>query len=222
VPTSYSGSTTRPAAPDAETGDSSLSQPSGEEEGRVGDQAEANCLGGATTIMIRRLSTRITQQELMRTINHAGFWQRYDFFYLPMKSRGSRGFAFVNFDTADTAQDFFKAFNGHKLETQGSELPLEVVAADVQGFEENARHYSRFRGSRRLGFSQPFFFRAMPPGSVKLPVMYQDVTGLKPQVKIREETRESRRPYSSTCGQCRTTLAPEHRFCMYCGLPVGL
>merc|ERR1719229_1723915 len=74
-------------------------------------------LSGNTTVMMRHIPGKYTQQKLMREINSAGFLGKYDFFCLPMQpqSRGNRGFAFVNFSAVEAAESFYAAFHGKRL-----------------------------------------------------------------------------------------------------------
>jgi len=125
-------------------------------------------LSGNTTVMVRHVPAKYTQQKLMREINSAGFLGKYDFFYLPMQpqSRGNRGFAFVNFATAQAAEAFYAAFHGKRLRHLRSEQPIAVMPADLQGFERNAEHYASLRkvGSRRpLQSGRALFFKPLPP-----------------------------------------------------------
>lgn len=134
-------------------------------------------LFGKTTVMLRHIPVKLTQRKLMREINSAGFLGRYDFIYLPMdqRSRANRGFAFCNFETPETAMLFFEVFHGKKFrfcekdrgngEDAEKDVPLEVLAADIQGFEGNAEHYVTACATRRSrhSHSRPLLLRPLPP-----------------------------------------------------------
>eukprot|EP00443_Scrippsiella_acuminata_P007921 CAMPEP_0115323580 /NCGR_PEP_ID=MMETSP0270-20121206/82019_1 /TAXON_ID=71861 /ORGANISM="Scrippsiella trochoidea, Strain CCMP3099" /LENGTH=483 /DNA_ID=CAMNT_0002743637 /DNA_START=171 /DNA_END=1620 /DNA_ORIENTATION=+ len=130
--------------------------------------ASGGGLSGNTTVMMRHIPGKYTQQKLMREINSVGFLGKYDFFYLPMQpqSRGNRGFAFVNFSTAEDAESFYHTFHGRRLRHFRSEQAVAVMPADLQGFERNAAHYASIRkmGSRwrPLQNGRALFFRPLP------------------------------------------------------------
>lgn len=124
---------------------------------------DVSCLAGCTTVMVRNIPCKYTQRKLMREINSTGFLGRYDFLYLPMdpRRRANRGFAFLNLDSPEIAASFFELFNGKMLRHFSAEKPIEVVAADIQGFEANAEHYLSARAVRRNrdSHSRPLFLR---------------------------------------------------------------
>lgn len=123
-------------------------------------------MGEYTTVMIRNIPCKYTQAKLMREINGAGFLGRFDFIYLPMdpRSKANRGFAFCNFDCPQNAELFYQTYHGKKLRHFASDKVVEVVPADVQGFEDNAEHYlsARANGRIRSSHSRPLFLRPLP------------------------------------------------------------
>eukprot|EP00448_Togula_jolla_P038344 CAMPEP_0170625334 /NCGR_PEP_ID=MMETSP0224-20130122/30702_1 /TAXON_ID=285029 /ORGANISM="Togula jolla, Strain CCCM 725" /LENGTH=315 /DNA_ID=CAMNT_0010951899 /DNA_START=40 /DNA_END=983 /DNA_ORIENTATION=+ len=93
-----------------------------------------------TTVMMRNLPSTLCLKALMKEINSSGFKGRYDFCYIPSNfSTGrSKGFAFVNFLTAEGANQFFREWHGSKrFVHEDCALPLNLSAATIQGLEEN-------------------------------------------------------------------------------------
>merc|ERR1712032_49699 len=89
-----------------------------------------------------------------------------DFYYLPMDSRSfkNRGFAFMNFISAEAAEEFYQAFHGKYFLIQTSkDKPLKVLPADHQGVEENYRkfviEYTEPEKVRNAAKGQPVFFK---------------------------------------------------------------
>jgi hypothetical protein len=121
--------------------------------------------GDQTTAMLRNIPSKYTQAKLMREINGAGFLGHFDFLYLPMdpRSKVNRGFAFCNFDSAESAKRFFKLFHRKKLRHFSSDKVVEVVPADIQGFDGNAEHYMAAQAMGRIrSNSRPLFMRPLP------------------------------------------------------------
>jgi hypothetical protein len=100
--------------------------------------------GDHTTVVLRNIPRKYTQDELMSEINGAGFQGCFDFLYIPMdlRSRVNAGFAVCNFGGRATAARFRETFHGKTLGTCPSdEVVIEVSPADVQGFQGNAKLY---------------------------------------------------------------------------------
>jgi len=125
-------------------------------------------LAGKTTVMVKNVPVKYTQRKLLREFLAAGFHGKLDFIYLPIdpRSRCSRGFAFCNFSSPEVTQQFFSTFHKKFLNAFESEIPLEVAAAEIQGFEANAEHYLVVKASRkekgRDTFGCPTFLRPLP------------------------------------------------------------
>jgi RNA recognition motif-containing protein len=76
--------------------------------------------------------------KLQRMMESAGY--TFNYFHFPRDSRRgrNRGFAFVNFSTAQMAQAFRQNFNNVTLCHPGEkEKPITVVPSSLQGFESN-------------------------------------------------------------------------------------
>lgn len=129
---------------------------------------DAAVLAGKTTVMVKNVPVKYTQRKLLREFLSAGFHGKMDFIYLPIdpRSRCSRGFAFCNFSSPEVTQEFFSAFHKKFLHSYDSEVPLEVAAAEIQGFEANAEHYLIVKASRkekgRDTFGCPTFLKPLP------------------------------------------------------------
>eukprot|EP00931_Biecheleriopsis_adriatica_P069828 TRINITY_DN43636_c0_g1_i1.p1 TRINITY_DN43636_c0_g1~~TRINITY_DN43636_c0_g1_i1.p1 ORF type:complete len:351 (+),score=50.35 TRINITY_DN43636_c0_g1_i1:70-1122(+) len=127
----------------------------------------ASALRGATTVMIKPLPTKYTQRKLLRELLGAGFQGKIDFIYLPLdaRSQNNRGFGFCNLESTQAAERFYRVFQGSYLNDFESSRPLEVSAAEVQGFEANAELYfsSKSIKTGRNTRSHPIFLRALPP-----------------------------------------------------------
>ncbi|CAJ1435311.1 unnamed protein product [Effrenium voratum] len=204
-------------------------------------------LSGLTTVMIRNVPSRYTQQKLMREINSLGFLGQYDFFYLPVQphGRGNRGFAFVNFICPEAAERFYMALHG-RMFRHCAEAPAAVMPADLQGFEVNAEHYANMRHSRSarrpLQAGRALFFRPLPQhlldivGSAakvvdcagpELECVAPDVNsilpiGLQPPVAHRQMVGSAQAKDACQvqrfCTYCGCAKPPAHTFCTYCGM----
>lgn len=96
-----------------------------------------------TTMMLRNIPMQYTQSALREELDHSGFADSYDFFYLPMdiKNHTSVGYAFVNFLNSSDATRFFEAFSGYKFNLFRSKKIGEVSTAFIQGLENNLKHF---------------------------------------------------------------------------------
>eukprot|EP00927_Polykrikos_kofoidii_P050789 TRINITY_DN44662_c0_g1_i1.p1 TRINITY_DN44662_c0_g1~~TRINITY_DN44662_c0_g1_i1.p1 ORF type:complete len:760 (-),score=111.90 TRINITY_DN44662_c0_g1_i1:372-2528(-) len=111
-----------------------------------------------TTMMLKNIPCRKSQEEVMTQVNSRGFSERYDFFYLPrdVKFRANLGYAFINFLTPEDASKFEAEMNGYRFIGSGSSKACAVVPAHVQGLTNNLSAFKRtevMRSSRRPYFS---------------------------------------------------------------------
>ncbi|CEG45527.1 mei2-like protein [Plasmopara halstedii] len=101
-----------------------------------------------TTLMIRNIPNKYTQQMLLAEINsnHRG---NYDFFYLPIdfKNKCNMGYAFINFIEAAHIELFHKNFNGQKWTNFNSEKVCAISYARLQGKQAMV---ARFQNSSLL------------------------------------------------------------------------
>ena len=98
-----------------------------------------------TTLMIRNIPNRYSQSELLMEIREAGFDTKFDFFYLPMdhETHANFGYAFINFVDEREVAPFTKRFNGLKLNRFTSNKIIQIVPAQLQGFQANLQHYCK-------------------------------------------------------------------------------
>lgn len=101
-----------------------------------------------TTIMIRHIPNKYTQQMLLDEINenHIG---TYDFFYLPIdfKNRCNVGYAFINFMDPRSIIAFYQELNGQRWRNFNSEKVCTLTYARIQG---KAAMVNRFQNSSLL------------------------------------------------------------------------
>lgn len=100
-----------------------------------------------TTVMIRNIPNRYTQEELLEEIFKHDF--DMNFLHLPLvsKSNANVGYAFANFSTPHEARAFMRAFTGHPfLKQANTEKYAAANYARLQGFEENISFFE----SRRI------------------------------------------------------------------------
>jgi len=118
----------------------------------------------ATTLMLRNIPNRYSQDELIDELEGLGFLGTFDFFYAPVDvgSMFSVGYAFVNFVDAAWAARCQSTLDGYTFEKHlksptAKRRVATVSVAHLQGFEANMRHYvkaavsKKARGTRRSG-----------------------------------------------------------------------
>mmetsp|Transcript_77855 Transcript_77855/g.166953 ORF Transcript_77855/g.166953 Transcript_77855/m.166953 type:complete len:409 (-) Transcript_77855:68-1294(-) len=96
-----------------------------------------------TTMMLRNVPNKYSQNTLLQEINRLGFEGTYDFFYLPMDQhhRSNVGYAFVNFVETRDAERFRTTFSDHRFQKFHSRKMGNVCAAHMQGLDANLRHF---------------------------------------------------------------------------------
>merc|ERR1740130_672116 len=126
----------------------------------TGDDGGVNQAVPITTMMLKNIPCRKSQEEVMEHIDSKNFVHRYDFFYLPrdVKFRANLGYAFINFVTDHDAACFQAEMNGYRFANSGSSKACAVVPAHVQGLMNNLAAFKRtevMRSSRKPYFSGP-------------------------------------------------------------------
>lgn len=98
-----------------------------------------------TTLMIRNIPGKYTQNDLMLDLKATGFGSAYDFLYLPIDkgTAANVGYAFVNFTEATMAAKCIKSFEGHRFSRhqRSSNKLARISVAHLQGLEKNLQHY---------------------------------------------------------------------------------
>lgn len=117
--------------------------------------------GAPTTIMLRNIPNRYSQNSLIGLLDDRGFACRYDFVYLPMDFRNgvNLGYAFVNFAEPQDALGAMEAFNGFTGWFYESSKVCEVSWSHPhQGLEE---HVERYRNSPVMHHCMPDEYKPM-------------------------------------------------------------
>lgn len=95
-----------------------------------------------TTMMMSNLPCKIQSESLIEMLNSYGFAGTYDLLYLPGRGHhgSNMGYAFVNFDKAETASRFASVFDGKpysEISGSNTEKIISVRQAKTQGFKKN-------------------------------------------------------------------------------------
>lgn len=116
-----------------------------------------------TTIMMRNIQNRYTPEELLDEMCSRGLGGAFDFFYLPtdFATKKNKGYAFVNFATPATAQQFREEFDNKALPRyQTTHKVVEMSAAETQGLYANAHKYLKQQAHRVLNpWFKPIIFK---------------------------------------------------------------
>lgn len=112
-----------------------------------------------TTVMMKNIPNKYTQDSVMDLIHRRGFKASYDFLYLPIdfRSKSNMGYAFINFSTPEDAQRFVTSFTGFQDWQFNSVKVCEVTwSRPYQGL---AAHIDRYRNSPTMHTSIPAEFK---------------------------------------------------------------
>jgi len=98
-----------------------------------------------TTMMIRNIPGRYSQDDLMLDLKELGFAGTYDFLYMPMDKGTSAnvGYGFVNFVHPCWAEKCLQSFQTFRFQRHQRSLNkwAKVSVAHLQGLEKNMKHY---------------------------------------------------------------------------------
>eukprot|EP00929_Paragymnodinium_shiwhaense_P008823 TRINITY_DN11279_c0_g1_i1.p1 TRINITY_DN11279_c0_g1~~TRINITY_DN11279_c0_g1_i1.p1 ORF type:complete len:218 (-),score=41.42 TRINITY_DN11279_c0_g1_i1:457-1110(-) len=100
-----------------------------------------------TSVMIRNLPSRATEEEIMEKVDSIGFCGTYDFFFLPRRTNGyqaghrkvNQGYAFINFKNPSVTLCFMDTVAKANLVLRASPKVLNACYARVQGREHLIR-----------------------------------------------------------------------------------
>lgn len=124
--------------------------------------------------MMRNIQNRYTQEELLEEMCRRGFEGCFDFFYLPtdFSTKKNKGYAFVNFLSADIAQRFRAEFDNKALPRyHTTHKVVEMSAAETQGLHNNARKYLKQQAHRVLNpWFKPMIFKQVGDDLVCYPL----------------------------------------------------
>lgn len=97
---------------------------------------------GRTTIMIRNIPNKYTQDMLLKLIDEH-FKDTYDFFYLPMDfdNQCNVGYAFINFIEPTYICMFYETFHNTRFPMFKSDKICEIVFARIQGKKDCEEHF---------------------------------------------------------------------------------
>jgi len=100
-----------------------------------------------TTIMIRNIPSRYTQQLLVDELVTSGFRGCFDFIYLPIDFRNgcSMGYSFANFMHPQDVIHFFTRWNGRRWPQFSSRKRCELAFARIQGKQALIEHFQHSR-----------------------------------------------------------------------------
>lgn len=114
-----------------------------------------------TTVMLRNIPNKYTQDTLLSLLDDHHFHRKYDFVYLPMDFRNAvnLGYAFVNLLTHAIALELMDSLQGYDAWSFESSKVCEVSWAHPhQGFEE---HVERYRNSPVMHPTMPDEYKPM-------------------------------------------------------------
>ncbi|SCN61187.1 RNA-binding protein, putative [Plasmodium chabaudi chabaudi] len=142
---------------------------------------DSNNNNALTTVMLRNIPNKYTQNMLMDVMNEH-FKGLYDFFYLPIDFRNkcNVGYAFINFIHPHYAELFIKFFNNYKLNAFKSNKICTVTWGRVQGLKANIEHY---RNSAIMTISVPQYKPILFQNGIS--VSWPESDGPLPAIKLR-------------------------------------
>jgi len=116
-----------------------------------GDETSSTTGGNMiTTMMLKNLPCKRSQEEILRHIDQLGYGEKYDFFYLPKNRQQSAnlGYGFINFKAEEDAARFEVEMTGFRFSHTSSKQCV-VVPAHVQGLSNNLMEFKRTQKLQR-------------------------------------------------------------------------
>lgn len=141
-----------------------------------------------TTVMIKNIPNKYTQNMLLKKINKK-FKDQYDFFYLPIdfKNKCNVGYAFINFVNSVYILQFFESFNGKKWEKFKSEKICQLTYARIQGRQALMIHFKSynnlFQHSQKV---RPLILLEKKLSAAELLQYEKKVRGVMTEEKVKE------------------------------------
>jgi len=109
-----------------------------------GEDNGANGTGDVkTTVMVRNIPNKYTQEIMLSLLEEAGLNGSFDFFYLPIdfRNRCGLGYAFLNFLSHADAVEAYNHFHNRRWDEFNSKKVCEVTYARVQGRDNLVQHF---------------------------------------------------------------------------------
>jgi len=108
-----------------------------------------------TTMMLRNIPCKKSQEEILRHIDEQGYEGKYDFFHLPKNEQlcTNLGYSFINFISAKDAARFEAEMTGFRFASTSAKRCV-VVPAHVQGLSNNLTSFKRNQGCQHLSIAQ--------------------------------------------------------------------
>lgn len=96
-----------------------------------------------TTVMVRNIPNKYTQEIMLSLLEDAGLNGSFDFFYLPIdfRNRCGLGYAFLNFLSHADAVEAYNHFHNRRWDEFNSKKVCEVTYARVQGRDNLVQHF---------------------------------------------------------------------------------
>jgi hypothetical protein len=115
-------------------------------EHNLAQTCDDSCRAAApTTMMIRNIPRRYSQEYLLMDLHDLGFEGTFDFLFLPRDKITSAcvGYAFVNFTSPYWAEQCIHSFKDYefKRHQRGMSKVAQVCVAQMQGLEKNLQHF---------------------------------------------------------------------------------
>jgi hypothetical protein len=135
------------------------------------EEAESGLQGARTTVMVRNIPNKYTQQTMIAMLEDAGLRGTFDFFYLPIdfRNRCGLGYAFVNFLSSAAAAKAYRHFHGRRWDEFNSKKVCEITYARVQGRDSLVQHFKTAKFPSEEAEYQPLVYEASKTGGADAP-----------------------------------------------------
>lgn len=89
-----------------------------------------------TTLMVRNLPCKLSQEGLAKAADELGFTGTYDLVYIPRGASNFVGYGFINFRTPDAASRFASVFSQYSFCTANTVRQVHIKVAKDQGMRK--------------------------------------------------------------------------------------